>query len=204
MSCQQPLLSIWKTKPLPILLVPWTLEKGHVIQARLLDCLSWEALSIYNSRKNTWKPLGLGSSKGTVTWSVDSWQTPELVPTPVLPEAWGTVSLECVRAPESFLQSPYMLKWERISICCLQSMYLMWEVSVTQLCPTLWDPTDCSPAGSSVHGILQARILEWVAMPFSRGSSESRDQAWVSSVWSTREHGKKGADPSVEGKLALN
>ena len=37
--------------------------------------------------------------------------------------------------------------------------------------PTLCDPIDCSPAESSVHGILQARILEWVAMPFSRGSS---------------------------------
>ena len=42
---------------------------------------------------------------------------------------------------------------------------------VAQSCPTLCDPTDCSPPGSSVHGILQARILEWVAIPFSRGSS---------------------------------
>ena len=40
-----------------------------------------------------------------------------------------------------------------------------------QSCLTLCDPTDCSPPGSSVHGILQARILEWGAMPFSRGSS---------------------------------
>ena len=40
---------------------------------------------------------------------------------------------------------------------------------VTQLCPTLCNPTDCSPPGSSVHGILQTRILEWVAIPFSRG-----------------------------------
>ena len=38
-------------------------------------------------------------------------------------------------------------------------------------CPTLYDPEDCSPPGSSVHGILQARILEWVAISFSRGSS---------------------------------
>ena len=43
--------------------------------------------------------------------------------------------------------------------------------SVTQLCLTLCDPVDCSPPGSSVHGILQARVLEWVAMPSSRGSS---------------------------------
>ena len=38
-----------------------------------------------------------------------------------------------------------------------------------QLCPTLCDPVDCSPSGSSVHGLLQARVLEWVAISFSRG-----------------------------------
>ena len=42
---------------------------------------------------------------------------------------------------------------------------------VAQLCPTLCNPMDCSPLVSSVHGIPQARILEWVAIPFSRGSS---------------------------------
>ena len=41
------------------------------------------------------------------------------------------------------------------------------ESEVTQSCPTLCDPMDCSPPGSSVHGILQARILEWVAISFS-------------------------------------
>ena len=45
------------------------------------------------------------------------------------------------------------------------------KVLVPQSCLTLCDPMDCSPPGSSVHGILQVRILEWVAMPFSRGSS---------------------------------
>ena len=48
--------------------------------------------------------------------------------------------------------------------------------SVAQSCPTLCDPVDCSPPGSSVHGISQARILEWVAMPSSRGSSPPRDR----------------------------
>ena len=42
---------------------------------------------------------------------------------------------------------------------------------VAQSCPTLCDPMDCSLPGSSVHGIFQARILEWIAIPFSRGSS---------------------------------
>ena len=46
---------------------------------------------------------------------------------------------------------------------------------VAKLCPTLFDPMDSSPPSSSVHGILQARVLEWVAIPFSRGASQSRD-----------------------------
>jgi len=45
------------------------------------------------------------------------------------------------------------------------------KVLVAQWCPTLYNPMDWSPPGSSVHGILQARVLEWVAIPFSRGSS---------------------------------
>ena len=54
------------------------------------------------------------------------------------------------------------------------------KVLITQSYPTLYDPMDCSPTGSSVHGILQARILEWVVIPFSRGSSRPRDQDQVS------------------------
>ena len=46
------------------------------------------------------------------------------------------------------------------------------KVLVAQLCPTLCEPVDCSPLDSSVHGILQARILEWVGMPSARGSSQ--------------------------------
>ena len=53
-------------------------------------------------------------------------------------------------------------------------------VLVAKLCLTLCDPVDCSPPGSSVHGILQAKILEWVAMPSSRGSSRPRAQTCVS------------------------
>ena len=51
---------------------------------------------------------------------------------------------------------------------------------VTQSCPTLCNTMDCSLPGFSVHGIPQARILEWVATPFSRGSSQFRDQTLVS------------------------
>ena len=53
---------------------------------------------------------------------------------------------------------------------------------VAKFCPTLCDPVDCSPPGSSGHGILQARILEWVAISSSRGSFRPRDQSRVSCI----------------------
>ena len=56
------------------------------------------------------------------------------------------------------------------------------RVLVTQSWPTLFKPMNCSLPGSSVHAILQARILDWVAICFSRGSSRPRDQTQVSSI----------------------
>ena len=53
---------------------------------------------------------------------------------------------------------------------------------VAQPCPTRCDPMDCGPPGSSVHGILQARIPEWVTMPSSRGSSQPRNGTQVSAL----------------------
>ena len=53
---------------------------------------------------------------------------------------------------------------------------------VAKSCPTSCDLMDCSPPGSSVHGISQARMLEWVAISFSRGSSQPRDWTWVSHI----------------------
>ena len=56
------------------------------------------------------------------------------------------------------------------------------EREVTQLCLTLSDPMDCSPPGSCVRGIFQARLLEWVAISFSRESSPPRDRTQVSCI----------------------
>ena len=56
------------------------------------------------------------------------------------------------------------------------------EMLVTQSCQTVWDPTDCGPPDSSVHGILRASILEWVAVSFSRESSRPRDWTHVSCI----------------------
>ena len=56
------------------------------------------------------------------------------------------------------------------------------KVLITQLCSTLCNPMDHSPAGSSVQGILQASIVEWVAIPFSGASSQPRDRTLISCI----------------------
>ena len=61
--------------------------------------------------------------------------------------------------------------WIICVLCCAKSL---------QSCPTLCDPMYHSPPGSSIHGIYQARILEWVTMPSSRGSPPSRDRTHIS------------------------
>ena len=68
------------------------------------------------------------------------------------------------------------------------------KILVTLSCPTLCDPMDCSLSGSSVCGILQARILEWVAISFSRRSSRPRDWTQIScaaggffTIWATKQ-----------------
>ena len=87
-------------------------------------------------------------------------------------------------------------------LICLLKMYESEKVKVlvAQSCLFLCNPMDCSLPGSSVHGILQVRILEWVAIPFSRGSSQPRDWTWISyiagrffTIWTTSE------DPSKYG-----
>ena len=82
------------------------------------------------------------------------------------------------------------VNWELVCVCVCVCV----RVWVPQLCLTLCDPMDYSLPGSSVHWILQARILEWIAIPFSRGSSWPRDRIQVScivgglfTIWATRE-----------------
>ena len=87
---------------------------------------------------------------------------------------------------------------QNVSVSILYPMYMntfWWLVCVhAQLCLTFCNPMDYSPPGSSVHGISQARILEWVDISFSRGSSRPRDRTWLSCTgrwilyhWATRE-----------------
>ena len=70
--------------------------------------------------------------------------------------------------------------WNTSRLCLAEScMQISWVLLVTQSCPTLCDPIYCSPPVSFFRGILQARILEWVAIPFSRASAPPKDQTWV-------------------------
>ena len=80
----------------------------------------------------------------------------------VQPHRWQPARLPC----------PWDSPGKNTGVDChflLQCMKVKGESEVTQLCPTLSDPMDCSPPGSSIHGIFQARVLEWGAIAFSAG-----------------------------------
>ena len=74
----------------------------------------------------------------------------------------------------------YLTQLSKHSVTCLPFDLSKVNALVGQLCPTLCDPMDCSPPGSSVHGLLQARVLEWGAISFSRASSWPRGGTLVS------------------------
>ena len=76
--------------------------------------------------------------------------------------------------PNSDLEDVELINWEIL----IQQRHLISaksEMLIAQLCVTLCNPMDCNPPGSSAHGILQARIQEWAAIPFARKSSRPRD-----------------------------
>ena len=79
------------------------------------------------------------------------------------------------------LNEPHLHRMEQVVLrnIMLAGRKHMLMCLVTQLCQSLCDPRDCSPLGSSVHGILQARILEWIVILFSRRSSQPMDQTQV-------------------------
>ena len=92
---------------------------------------------------------------------------------------WDHVTSQLTCVPNSLLSSC------RLQSCGMASDFLILKVEVltAPLCPTLCDPHGLySPPGFSVYGILQTRMLQWVAIPFSRGSSRPSNQAWISSI----------------------
>ena len=99
---------------------------------------------------------------------------------------WGQACFLSSHLRYLLLFLPTLIWWTRDMLCLSTSLHLIWFLlwwvwvsEVAQLCLTLCDPMDCSPPGSSIHGILQERILEWVAISFSRGSSWPRDRTQV-------------------------
>ena len=113
------------------------------------------------------------------------------------------LSLSAPWAIVHFVQSPILFRvsnfFFNLWTCHLSAYYTsVLTCLVSQSCLTLWDPIDCSPPGSSVHGILQARILEWVSMLSSRGSFQPRDgtqvshiAGWFFTIWATSENSEK-------------
>ena len=102
---------------------------------------------------------------------------------------WSSFS-ECWALSQLF-HSPLSLKTMALCVC----MYVWMRLA--QSCPTVCDPTDCSPPGSPVHGILQAKILEWVTISFSSRSSKTQGsnpdgfpsctEGILFTIWATRE-----------------
>ena len=89
------------------------------------------------------------------------------------PCSLGNFRLFSLKAFSYWMRPTHITEWTLLHV---------YACFVAQLCPTLCDPMNCGPPGSSAHGILQARVLEWVAMPSSRGSSQPRDQTLISYV----------------------
>ena len=91
-----------------------------------------------------------------------------------------------------------------LNLCPLHWQYV--HAKSLQSCPTLCDPMNHSPPGSSVHGILQARTLVWVAIPFFRGSSRPRDRTQVPCIgkWILKHRTTREAhQPECESRLCL-
>ena len=95
---------------------------------------------------------------------------------------------------EEYIVVGRVTQWGFFLSLYLNLVYLQGGGGVAQSCPTLCNPMDHSPPGSSIHGLFQPRVLEWAAISFSRGSSQPQDQTRVShivdrhfTVWATRE-----------------
>ena len=119
------------------------------------------------------KKLGLGSLKGEGESSLSS-LAPDYGSLPRQSDSFW-LFLRLLRVAVLQRKGGDALSWECIRVCT-------GVCSVSKSYLTLWDPMDCNPPGSSVHGIFQARILEGIAISSSRGSSQPRDQTCICCV----------------------
>ena len=110
------------------------------------------------------------------------------IPDPGRPHIAAEPLRLCTTTAEPVLEPRSRSYWRRP----LDLQPSLWNKSeVAQSCPTLCNPLDCSLSGSSVHGIFQATVLEWIAISFSRGSSQPRARTHRRfTIWATREVGE--------------
>ena len=140
----------------PIRIYLTDIQKSNQSSRSLLDGSSWVGEDIIRKAYKKLKHQRRGAE--TSSSGVTAWLLHQIRPLSTLPTTAKLVSYR----PQ---QRACVLSHFRLSQC-----------------PTLWDAMDSSPPGISVHGILQARILEWLATPFFRWSSQPRDQTSVSYV----------------------
>ena len=152
-------------------------------------------MSMGFSRQEYWSgvPLPSPQNENNISLILD---TPILWPPPkgfcLLP--WPRCFQSYIPAPTRWDSDVFLKKKEKKIIQYSGWLLAYGEGEVAQSCPTLCDPVDGNLLGFSIHGIFQARILEWIAISFSRRSSQPRDQTQVSRIggrrfnlWSTRE-----------------
>ena len=170
-----------------------------ILQARILE---WVAISF--SRGSSWPrnrtqvSCITGSYKGSPLLEWQLFLSPRGLPNPGIEPRSPTLQVDSLLSEPpgkpkntgvgslSLLQRIFLTqelnlgllhcRWILCQLSYEGSPNMWWWFSlIVKLCPTLCGSMDCSPPGSSVHGILQARILEWVAISFSRGSSQPRN-----------------------------
>ena len=128
--------------------------------------------------------IGVSASESVLPMTIQDWFPLDLLLLTLLSRRLLTSAI--------YTGSPHTAWWGRALQDGSISKGASGSLLVARSCPTLCDPVDCRPPGSSIHGLLQARMLAWVAVSFSRGSSQPRDQIPVSctsgiffTVWAT-------------------
>ena len=123
----------------------------------------------------------MGSQESDMTWTLNHLCIPWCMCCCCWVASVVSDSVWPLRRQPTRLPRPWDSLGKNTGVGChflLQCMKVKSQSEVTQSCPTLCNPVDCSPPGPSIHGISQARILEWVAISFSRESSQPRDWTW--------------------------
>ena len=152
--------------------------------AKLLSCI-WLFVTLWSVACQV--PLSMGFSKQ------EYWSGLPCPPSEDLPDPGIKPQSPALQA-ESLLLSHQGSPCTCVCVYIYMYVYLYWNASAVSEWKLLLCQTPCDPMDYTVHGILQARILEWVDFPFSRGSSWPRDRTWVSCIagrfftlWVTRE-----------------